>query len=689
MKKLLLLAMFAVVYFGCTTNRNLQTDSGINPLTAGISFDETHRLQFHFTPASGWMNDPNGTVYYDGEYHLFYQHNPDSTVWSPMHWGHAISTDLVHWEHLPVALAPDHLGTIFSGSAVVDEKNTSGLGTAENPPMVAIYTSAGKTQQQSLAFSLDRGRSWTKYEGNPVLTNPGIQDFRDPKVMWYEEGQEWIMSLAVADQISFYSSPNLIDWKHESDFGAAGIGGHDGVWECPDLIRMPVEGNGREKWVLLVSVNPGGPNGGSATQYFVGDFDGSRFVLDKQFEQELTAEQPAPRGELFTGFEATTFEDWEVEGDAFGTNPAAGTLPDQQRVMGFTGNRLANSYRNGDPSTGTLTSPGFIINSDYINLLVGGGNHEGRTGAQLVVDGEVVRSSTGNNSERLDWVSWNTQEFRNRKAKIQIYDRETGDWGYILVDNILFSSEPAREKQEGIWLDYGRDNYAGVTWSNVPESDGRKLFMGWMSNWEYAKKVPTTNWRSAMTIARSLKLQQTPVGLRVSSWPVEELQNIRRQSYTLHRQVIADTFDLSRNAPFTTSTFDLQLKLERLSPQGEFVVELSNEAGQRMLIGYDALREQYFTDRRQAGKNDFSEDFGGIHYAPRIAAGDDFSVRLLVDIASVEMFADNGATVMTDIFFPQEEFTRIRVISGKGEFRIRSGEFIDLESIYLREREVE
>lgn len=241
---------------------------------------EAYRPAYHFSPDSGWMNDPNGLVYLDGEYHLFFQHNPDSTVWGPMHWGHAISTDLVHWEEQKIALYPDSLGTIFSGSAVVDKDNTAGFG--ENA-LVAIFThhnqaieheKTGLHQYQSIAYSIDKGRSWTKYEGNPVLPNPGIWDFRDPKVFWHAGTEQWVMVLATKQTISFYTSPNLKEWTRSGEFGE-GFGAHGGVWECPDLLKFPtVDG---DKWVLIVSLNPGGPNTGSATQYFVGDFDGKTF----------------------------------------------------------------------------------------------------------------------------------------------------------------------------------------------------------------------------------------------------------------------------------------------------------------------------------------------------------------------------------------------------------------------------
>ena len=217
--------------------------------TNGTGYTEQYRPRFHFSPDSMWMNDPNGMVFYEGEYHLFYQHHPHSNVWGPMHWGHAISTDLIHWEHLPIALYPDSLGTIFSGSAVIDWNNSSGLGTSGQPPMVAIFThhnqnladqGSDRFQYQSLAYSLDKGRSWTKYQGNPVLENPGIRDFRDPKVIWHGESEKWIMALAAQDRIMFYSSPDLIHWTLESAFGE-NTGAHGGVWECPDLFPLVYE----------------------------------------------------------------------------------------------------------------------------------------------------------------------------------------------------------------------------------------------------------------------------------------------------------------------------------------------------------------------------------------------------------------------------------------------------------------
>lgn len=250
-------------------------------------YSEPFRPQYHFSPDSMWMNDPNGLVFDGSSYHLFYQYHPEDIVWGPMHWGHATSSDLVRWEHQPIALYPDQFGTIFSGSAVMDLKNTSGLGTEENPPMVAIFTyhdAAGAEQKkdnfqtQGIAFSLDKGKSWTKYAGNPVIKNPGYIDFRDPKVFWHEASSSWIMALVAGDHLQLYRSDNLIDWNLTSTFGHD-MGAHGGVWECPDLFALEL--NGEIHWVLLISINPGGPNGGSATQYFLGDFDGYVFASDQ------------------------------------------------------------------------------------------------------------------------------------------------------------------------------------------------------------------------------------------------------------------------------------------------------------------------------------------------------------------------------------------------------------------------
>ena len=243
-----------------------------------MSNKETFRPVYHHTPAYGWMNDPNGMFYKDGVYHLFFQYNPYGSVWGNMHWGHSTSSDLIHWNFEGVSIVPDAWGAIFSGSCVVDHNNTAGFG---KDAVIAFYTSAkstpwGDVQSESMAYSLDNGKTFVKYAGNPIITSLE-KDFRDPKVFWYAPGKHWVMILAVGQHMELYSSVNLKDWKKESEFGKM-QGAHGGVWECPDLIELPVEGSRERKWVLICNINPGGPFGGSAAQYFVGSFDGKTFV---------------------------------------------------------------------------------------------------------------------------------------------------------------------------------------------------------------------------------------------------------------------------------------------------------------------------------------------------------------------------------------------------------------------------
>jgi fructan beta-fructosidase len=251
-------------------------------------YSEQYRPQFHFSAKKNWINDPNGLVYLDGEYHLFFQHNPFGTQWGHMSWGHAVSTDMLHWTELDVAIPEGEDDSIFSGSAVYDAFNTSGLGTTDNPPLVAIYTSNSslrKVQSQAIAFSLDKGRTFTKFMNNPVV-DLEQEHFRDPKVFWDDVRGNWVMVVALPHEmkISIYTSSNLINWKHQSDFGPSG--GVGGAWECPDLIQLPIVNDPTKKaWVMIVSLNPGGLYGGSGTQYFVGEFNGHEFISNEGSEK--------------------------------------------------------------------------------------------------------------------------------------------------------------------------------------------------------------------------------------------------------------------------------------------------------------------------------------------------------------------------------------------------------------------
>lgn len=484
-------------------------------------YSEPHRPQLHFTPPAKWMNDPNGMVYHDGEYHLFYQHYPEGDVWGPMHWGHAISTDLLHWEHLPIALYPDSLGMIFSGSTVVDEKNTSGLGTAKDPPMVAIFTyhfAEGERngrvdyQTQGLAFSVDKGRTWKKYDHNPVLKNPGIKDFRDPKVFWHEASEKWIMILAVLDHVELYGSPDLKSWTKLSDFGKD-YGSHGGVWECPDL--FPLAAEGEKKWVMLLSINPGGPNGGSGTQYFIGDFDGAKFICET-------------------------------------------------------------------------------------------------------------------------------------------------------------------EKRDTLWLDHGPDNYAGVTWSNIGNQDGRRIFLGWMSNWAYANVVPTSPWRSAMTFPRELKLKKANQNYRVTSTPVNEIEGLSKATKQFSDIQIDDSLDLAAELDFPPTRSLMKGTVEAKG----FTIELSNNRNQRIGIGYEAGTNRYFIDRGASGKTGFSDGFNAQSFAPRISNSSTINFTIITDVSSVEVFFDDGLTNLTSLFFPDEKFDQLVMKVNSEPVDVSSLEVIQLSSVW-------
>lgn len=364
-----------------------------------------------------------------------------------------MSTDLVHWKQLPLAIPQDANEMVWSGSAVFDKNNSSGFGTRDTPPLVAIYTSAQKKppfyEGQALAYSTDGGMTWTKYAGNPVL-NINSQNFRDPKVFWYAPSNRWVMAVARQDvrQVQFYSSPDLKHWTYLSSFGPAGAIG--GAWECPDVFPLQMDENGDlrrldddrgSKWVLVVNLDPGAIAGDLGTQYFVGQFDGTRFVSD-----EPVSYTP-PAGGAFNDFEGQTYgAGWTTTGTAFGSGPAQGTLPGQQTVSGYLGHGLVNSFLGGDGLTGPLTSPTFSISSKYIDFLIGGGDYPmsapNPTAVNLLVNGQVVRTATGQNDEALNWVSWDVSQYQGQRATIQIVDDNSGGWWHINADEFVISDQP-------------------------------------------------------------------------------------------------------------------------------------------------------------------------------------------------------------------------------------------------------
>ena len=445
------------------------------------SYNEMYRPQVHFTPSKNWMNDPNGMVCVNGEYHLFYQYNPQGNDWGNMSWGHAVSPDMIQWEEQPVALIGDELGAIFSGSAVVDKDNTAGFG---KDAVIALYTSAGNRQQQSIAYSTDGGYTFKKFEGNPVISNVDKPDFRDPKVFWHEETKSWIMVLALGWSygVEIYSSPNLKNWTSQGVFTTELQHCKRGQWECPDLLRFSY--NGEDKWVMLVSVNPGGPVAGSGTMYFVGSFDGHNFVADD-----------------------------------------------------------------------------------------------------------------------LDYPKW---------------------------------------------LDFGTDNYAGVTWSNTP---GRYVYIGWMNNWLYSGAVPCSPWRSAMTLPRELSLVEQDGRPHLASKVVKEIDNIAGDWVKLENSEIGDH-----------DAYQLRLTVDMTSKSS---YRLENGKGQYLDLEYNP-NARVLTAKRNANTGDIS--FSSVFSFPSIKMpvyknGDKVVFDIFVDRSSVEVVSADGKSAMTVLVFPESIYNKVTASS--------------------------
>ena len=473
-------------------NRAVLASVAIATGVAAQPYNEPLRPQYHFSPAKNWTNDPNGLVYYKGEYHLFYQHNPFGDKWGHMSWGHAVSRDMVHWQHLPVALAEENGIMIFSGSVVVDP-NTSGLCVAGAPDcLVAIYTGHTETKQaQHIAVSNDRGRTWTKFTGNPVL-DLNLKDFRDPKVFWHGPGKYWVMVVSLPDQhkVRLYKSANLKSWELMSEFGPAGSTA--GNWECPDLFSLPVEGKpGERKWMLSVNIMPGGPQGGSANQYFVGDFDGVRFT-----------------------------------------------------------------------------------NANGANVT--------------------------------------------------------------------------------LWADYGADFYASTSFSDIPAMDGRRMWIGWLSNWLYANDEPTSPWRGLQSFPRVLSYRETPEGLRLAQRPIVELKRLRRSPIHLTNVTLDEAN--RKLAAFHGQSYEIEVN-------GAAEVHLLKDAQHETAVG---LADTVHIDRLHSGNIDFNKDFAKPH--PSVAARNR-RIRIFVDHSVVEVFANDGMTVLTDRVFPPESASGL-ALSGAPSGRV-------------------
>jgi sucrose-6-phosphate hydrolase SacC (GH32 family) len=645
-------------------------------------YAEPLRPQYHFTPEKNWMNDPNGMVYYEGEYHLFYQYNPFGDKWGHMSWGHAVSPDMLHWKHLPLALVEEDGVMIFSGSAVIDWNNSSGFGKDGQPPMVAIYTgyrTNDNLQFQCIAYSNDKGRTWTKYAGNPVI-NLNSKEFRDPKVQWHEPTRRWIMtvSLSVEHKVQFYGSTNLKDWKLLSEFGPAGATG--GVWECPDLFELPVEGTKEKRWVLVVNIGSGSVAGGSGGQYFIGQFDGTRFTADVTATPEYV-----PAGKLIADFETENYGEWKVAGDAFGPGPAQGKISNQNPVNGYQGRGLVNSFFNGDQTTGTLTSPPFEVTHPSLNFLVGGGAHK-ETCMNLWVDGKIVRTVSGADNEQLAWSSWNVSEFKNQTATLQIVDDATGGWGHINIDHIMLADAPAKSAAEpALWFDYGKDYYAAVSWSDVPKSDGRRLWLGWMSNWQYAGDVPTSPWRNAMSLPREVGLRETAEGIRLVQKAVREMEKLRGKRLKFKGGDLAAANAWLKKNSVGGDQLELLLEIESSGSEPCGIKVLASET-EATVIELHRERMQVSVNRTQSGNVGFHPQFTGTHAAPWTATTGKVKLHIFVDACSVEVFVNDGEQVFTDLVFPSAVSRGVEVFGPATGTKIRALETWALKSVWNQGR---
>lgn len=523
---LMILTIAALTASNCSQTKSPQNNSltGSSGSLNGV-YNEKFRPQFHFTPALNWMNDPNGMVYHNGEYHLFYQYNPYGDRWGHMSWGHAVSKDLAYWEHLPIALEEENNVMIFSGSAVVDKENTTGFGTPDNPPMVAIYTghhTDKELQDQRLAYSLDDGRTWTKYENNPVL-DINHANFRDPKVLWHEGTGQWVMVVAKTREfiIQFYGSKNLKDWELLSEFGETGAMG--GQWECPALFELPIEGSDQTKWVLQVDLNPGGPNGGSGSQYFVGEFNGEKFTQD---------------------------------------------------------------------------------NTDH---------------------------------------------------------------------------------DQTKWVDYGMDYYATHSFENIRTKDDRIIWITWMSNWAYAENVPTSPWRSAMTIPTAIALKKHDGSFHLIRRPVEGLKKLRDKHFNFENVTLDGTYELESVDSKVISGQLLEVIAEfdlESTDSDVFGFRIAVGDSEETVIGYEIDSELLYIDRTNSGIDNFSELFPGIHSARLSPEEKQIKLHFFLDTSSIEVLGNDGIVSITDLIFPTEEGTGFSLFSNGGITTLKKLDVWTLNSIW-------
>jgi sucrose-6-phosphate hydrolase SacC (GH32 family) len=628
------------------------------------AYKEKYRPQYHLTSPKGALFDPTALVYVNG----YYQVNQRL----------AISKDLVHWKLEKRQRLNTDSTREMSGSVVIDEQNSSGFGLAGKPPLVAVYSALRPKdgrQFQCIAWSNDEGKTWTQYDKNPVI-DIGSTEFRDPQVFWYQPSGKWIMIVALSSkqQVRFYSSTNLKDWEFLSDFGP--LGAVKGVWECPDIFPLAVDGNKQNiKWLLEVDVQPIGG------QYFLGDFDGQKFTIDSSFNsmlEKLKKDQPEVKGNVLFDFE-NDLVDWKKEGGAFSASPANGSLEYQNAVIGFEGKKLINSFYNKDAATGKIISPSFLINNKYINFLIGGGDHPNETCINLIVDNKVVATKTGVNTEVLYWAGWDVEKYIGKKANVEIVDSNSGPFGHILVDKIILADEPAiNEKEATTWIDYGPDFYAERSWVNAPNN--RRIWVAWMGSWLYATSVPTKPWKGGHTFPREVTLKTFPEGIRMVQNPVKEIEKLR------DKPIHYTNVQINANTSFTIpdvqdNTYEMQVEFE-IKDTGSISIELCKGPHEKTILTYYPIKEVMQLDRTHSGETRFSVSFPHSYEAPLKIRNNKVRFHILVDHSSIEVFGNDGESTITCQIFPDPGNKGIEIISDSKNLKLINLDLWQLQSIW-------
>jgi sucrose-6-phosphate hydrolase SacC (GH32 family) len=607
---------------------------------------------YHYYPSG----DPTGLFYFGGKYYNA--------------WGRSASTDLVHWQTTGQQRA--RLGG--SGSIVVDWNNTSGLGVDGRPPLLSFWhneTQPLREQVIGMAYSNDTARTWTRYETYPVL-RINSREFRDPKVFWYEPDKKWVMVIGWAEipKIMFFQSPNLIDWTFMSEFGPWGA--TNGVWECADFFPLPVDGDPNNvKWVLAISVQP------FAGQYFVGNFDGTRFTMDPEFVTYYTRDRYLPQGQLLFDFEHG-LDNWTQTGDAFAESPSGQGLYRQGAIMGREGQFYLNSFHNEAKSTGTITSPAFDLTRDYLNFKIGGAYAPNEESVNLLVDGKVVRSETGRSSNNLQWASWDVTPWRGKKAQIQVVDAQDSGYGCIFADHFVLCDKPVKVdegREQSLWFDYGPDFFAVRAWNNYAPDEKRIIWTAWMSSWRYTGEEPM---RGIQAVPREVKLKRFPEGIRLIQEPIAELQALRGKRTTEAAKTFEGVWKPTKLKP-SRNVYELIADITPVDAT-EFGIKLCVGGTEKTIVGYNVADENIYVDRRQSGKVDFSGLFPKKTEGHLENRNGTVRLHIFVDKCSVEVFANNGEVVFSDKIYPDPSSTGIEFFSNNGTINVTHVEMYELKN---------